>query len=423
MDLFFRDETAIAARKVEARQTSSHPQAASLQLDWHVRCREAFLSLYITRFSHSCTSLPKLYAEALNTGPLARSCDAVSLAFAAFEFNSDEVREIATKKYVLAVRSVCRALKDVQLSLGDEILQSVLLLDLYEKMMNRGPPNPQSSWVSHIRGALTLVEARGNIDLSNAITRQLASRVMIAATISQGATQLPIPDALVALRMKLYRVPLDIDSNLIGLLLDLVNLRATIRNGTQEPNTIAQRARDLDNIVVRMEQRLPRAWVPYSVPNTDLHPRVYGSDYDIYPGHTAAQAQNMLRLLRLETHQIIRNHDNEAWHNTSETINAIARKICDSVPQFILPNAWPDGGEHFSALQRLRCVAMLTPLYTAAQLSTEQRMQAWVCDSMEYIAELGNLKIASDVASILRSGGDVEHWGICAMTGSYAMTA
>jgi hypothetical protein len=69
-------------------------------------------------------------------GPLTRSCDAVSLAFAVFEFNSDEVREIATEKYVLAIQSVCRALKDVQLSSGNEILQSVLLLDLHEKMMN-----------------------------------------------------------------------------------------------------------------------------------------------------------------------------------------------------------------------------------------------------------------------------------------------
>jgi hypothetical protein len=197
---------------------------------------------------------------------------------------------------------------------------------------------------------------------------------MIAATISQGATQLPIQDALVALRMKLYRLPLDIDSNLIELLLllDLVNLRATIRNGNKEPTAVAQKVRALDNIVVQMEQRLPRAWIPKSVPNTGLHPRVYGSNYHMYPDHTAAQAQNMLGLLRLQTHHIIRNHDNKAWHNASEKINAIARKICDSVPQFILPNAWPDGGEHFSALQRLRCVAMLIPLYTAAQLSTEQ---------------------------------------------------
>ncbi|KAL6406285.1 hypothetical protein AUP68_10456 [Ilyonectria robusta] len=120
-DLVFRDETDAAKNKVLARP-GQYPAEASgfllpmwgINLDMDTRCRETFFSLYVTGFSRSCTSLVPLYTQAPVIGHLACSVDAVSLAFMAVQFESQEVMSLANTRYVEAIQNLGQALRDLK---------------------------------------------------------------------------------------------------------------------------------------------------------------------------------------------------------------------------------------------------------------------------------------------------------------------
>lgn len=172
-DLVFRDETDAARHKVLAR-SGYYPAEASgcplpmwdLDLDMSTRCREIFFSLYVAGLSRSYTSLVPLYTQAPASGHLACSVDAVSLAFTAVQFETQELMSLANKRYVVAIQNLGQALQNPKVLESDEILQSVLLLDVYEKLSNR-KAHTAPSWMSHIQGAMSLVSARGSLNFSN----------------------------------------------------------------------------------------------------------------------------------------------------------------------------------------------------------------------------------------------------------------
>lgn len=148
-ELVIYDETGKTARKVLARHHQPHPPHSpqlgnSPQLAWDVRARHTFFSLYVERLSQNCTHLGSLYARASTIGQLASSVDALSLALVAFQFESLELMRLANSRYVGAIRGVGQALRNVQTAVSDETLQSVMLLDLYEKITNRNSRNSYS---------------------------------------------------------------------------------------------------------------------------------------------------------------------------------------------------------------------------------------------------------------------------------------
>ncbi|KAH7111120.1 hypothetical protein B0J11DRAFT_199548 [Dendryphion nanum] len=424
-DLVFRDETDATEQKVLARRPLPYPAKPAVApiLQWDVRARQAFFSLYVGGLTHNCASLIPLYAQASTVGHLTSSVDALSLALAAFQFDSGELMRLANERYVTAIQRLGRVLCNPHASASDETLQSVLLLDLYEKITNRDLRR-LSSWMSHIQGAMTLVGARGNKNYSSPMACQLASRVAVTLTISCGAATLPVPDGLMVLRRDLDGLILDAKWYFTAMLVDVVNLRADVRSDRLASRAeVAERASELGRRLATLEEKLPQSWQPKSVLTVGQDPRVFGRCYDIYPSHFITQVWNAIRTMRLEMNSMVRNHDCDSDTSASEAITCISRRICDTIPQFILPGAWPGNGEPFSPLQKLQCGTLLMPLYLAAQLSTDVHMRDWIIHSIDYIAEMGNMKIARDVSAILRSTPNVDYWIVYAMTGSYAVAA
>ncbi|KAH6972793.1 hypothetical protein BKA56DRAFT_592828 [Ilyonectria sp. MPI-CAGE-AT-0026] len=430
-DLVFRDETDAARHKVLAR-SGHYPAEAScfplplwgLSMDMGTCCRETFFSLYLTGFSHSYTSLVNLYTQAPAMGHLACSVDAVSLAFTAVQFESQEIMSFAKKRYVAAIHNLGQALRDPKALESDEILQSVLVLDVYEKLSNR-EAHTRPSWMSHIQGAISLVAARGSLNFSNPIACQLTRSVVTTLIMSCGAATVSVPEPIMSLRKELDISVVDKKWDFMGILFQIVNLRADVHhNGSASGTKVVEKAREIDRNLVNLEETLPEFWKPVVVLAADNHGlQLLDGQYDVYPSHFATQLWNTLRAMRLEMAKIIKDYHQSSEPDASETINRISRQICHTVPQFILPGARPDNAEPFSSIQKLHCRTLLAPLYLAACVSTDKHIQEWICHSIDYMAEKGNMRVAKDIADMLRSRSDIDYWTIWAMTGCYAMTA
>lgn len=244
-------------------------------------------------------------------------------------------------------------------------------------------------------------------------------------TISCGAAKVFVPESILSLRKELDVLFVDNKWDFMGILLDIVNLRAEVHHdGGGGGTRVVEKAKEIDENLVSLEEKLPEFWKAVPVLATVNHgPRLLDGQYDVYPNHFATQVWNALRAMRLEMTKIIRDHHRSSEADASETINRISRRICHTVPQFILPGARPDNAEPFSPIQKLQCRTLLAPLYAAACVSTDKHIQEWICNSIDYMAEKGNIRVAKDIADILRTRSDVDYWTIWAMTGCYAMTA
>ncbi|KAJ5904842.1 uncharacterized protein N7473_001758 [Penicillium subrubescens] len=420
--LLIHDETGSTQRKVLARQNSPHGLPPVLQLGWVVRARDTFFSLYVFGLSRSYHALAPLYDQATSSGHLSSCVDAVSLAFVSFQCGSPAVLYMARQKYVDGIRKVGQALQDPTTSLSDETLQSVLLLDLYEKMVNRNP-HSLPSWTSHIRGAMSLVKARGARNFSSPIACQLSFRLSMTLPISYGLANLLMPKGSMGLMRELDPYITGIKKDFTALAADTFRLKCNIAHGRVSSSEAVQMARGIHSRLVALEAAFPPSWMPRSVICAD--PRILGVRLDIYPDHFAAQLWNAVRFHRLATDDIIQTNssgDSCVTKDAFQDIAVVVEQICAMVPQFILPGLWPDNEMPFSPLQRLRCCTILAPLYIAGQLSNDLVIKNWAVQTLESIADIGNLRIAREVATLLASAR-TDYWLVYAMSGSYAFAA
>ncbi|RSM00615.1 hypothetical protein CEP52_009006 [Fusarium oligoseptatum] len=372
-ELAIRDETRSTTQKVLARHAPAR-LTTTPQLSWDMVSRNAFLCLYIDQYSYGFDALASLLATAPASGHLQASVDAVGLAFMALHVNRPDLTPLTNRKYLVAIRAVRNAIGISQelasngapRTANDEILQSVLLLDLYEKLTIHQGQGLPGSWLSHLQGALGVVQARPSTDFRNSTTCQLAGRTVIALTISCGAAGVPIPEALQEVRQDLDRYIRNSKWTFISLLMTIVNLRARMRSNLLASDEILKQAYELQDQLALAESKVPRSWRPHRV---NSHQKlIFDHYYDVYPSHYATQVFNAFRILRLEMCSIIRNlHPNSS---IAETIDQLTRDICAAVPQFILPEARPENTMPFSPLQMLECRGILTALYAAGQITT-----------------------------------------------------
>lgn len=430
----FHDETLTTAQKALARQAHARASTttAPSHLTWENQSRIAFLSLYVGQLSRSFDSLPSLLVQSPADGHLHASVNAASLALMAFQLSYPGLTHLASLRYVDAIRSLRLALHSSELSAGtDEILQTVLLLDLYEKITNRGAQH-RGAWMTHAQGALDMVNSRASDDFSSPVTCQLANRVATAVIISCGTAGVPVPDTIGTLRQGLSCYVRDTKWSLTGLVVNVVNLRADMRSAASTPGSRdstagnLRRAKELDENLAFLAGNMTRFWKPQRVLAKTNDPLVFGRYYDLYRTQFATQVSNAIRMMRLEMCSIICSLDPEEQADlhspSSKTIDDMTRQICAAVPQFLLPEARPDNTLPLSPLQKLQCCTSLTPLYASAQLTRDSHLRDWILQCVAHMAENG-VKIAQDVHRMLRLAPEVDYWTVYAMVGSYAIAA
>jgi len=426
-ELIVRDETMQTKQKALARRaglSSSSPQ--TLQLSWDVRARGVFFSDYVFGFSRSCDVLAPLLEQAPATGHLAASVDAVSVAFMSFRTNAPLLRQLAKEKYVTALQKLGQALRFHEVSATDETLQSVLLLDLYEKLVNKDPVS-SVAWMSHVVGAISLIKSCGDRFIATQTGRRLATRLAMTLAISCGAARLRIPDALISLRKDLSSCVGDTKWDFTAIVVDVVNLQADNASfPTSSSVEIAGRAKELDAQLESLETTLSTFWAPRSV-SMSAHPLLFGSTYDIYQDHFVTQVRNAFRTVRLMLNSIIQKHCPPELsiprNDATEAIKVLSEQICAAVTPFILSEDRQGNEARFSSLQTLQCYTLIPPLYIAGQLSSSHALREWAMHIMNHMAEAGRMKIAKDVANILRFTPEVDYWQIYSMVGCYALAA
>lgn len=335
-----------------------------------------------------------------------------------------DLHQHATRRYLNAIQILRAELNSSQLlakhMVSNTILQSVLLLDLYEKIVvhrNVERSIQPGSWLSHVSGALHLVQIRPTDGFSDPVTVQLAMRTAFALTISCGAAGIQVPKALSALQRDLDHHIRSPKWTLIDVLSAIINLRADIRASHLRPDELFQRAQKLDMRLRLGESNMPHSWKPRRISADNA--MILNGYYDLYPCHCADQVFNAFRIIRLDLNRIICKLN--LGSSASQTILESTQDICAPVPQFILSTTRAESTLPLSPLQILQCNESLTPLCVAAQMTSEPRIRTWILQTLGHMGDNG-VKLATYVTHVLLSAPETDDWRVFTMFGSCGIT-
>ena len=386
-------------------------------------------------FSKTYDVLEPLYQRSAPDRPLNASLDAVSLAFLSFQFDCTQALRLSRDKYLSALPLLNKALRTPESAASDATLLAVLLLDLYEKITNN---NPRSigSWMSHINGALALVDMRKEPPFQDYTGIRLSARLSTNLLISCVSANSPVPPALVKLRADLEPF-LNVDDpkwRISGLVAKYANLKGAIQDGCLHSSDIIARAVELDCEFMLLAKYMPPRWLYNTIHLEESSDRVFERHYDTYPDHMIAQGWNVLRVMRVLLNDMIRveyaSRGTRPFNNTSSypssssltgCIDDLAKEICASVPQFAKYN--PRIKLHRTT-QKLRCYTLLFPLYVAGlHASDATRIKPWIVNQLRLISKEMSIRNASVIADLLEGDKGICSWDVYAALGSYAFAA
>ena len=430
------NETERTKQKALSRVLPPVPHTLSNTID--DRARNAFFSHYVSGFSKTYDVLEPLYQRSAPDRPLSASVDAVSLAFLAFQFDCTQASHLSRDKYLSALPLLNKALRTPESATSDSTLLAVLLLDLYEKITNN---NPRSigSWMSHINGALALVDMRKEPLLQDYTGIRLSARLSTNLLISCVSANSPVPPALVKLRADLEPF-LNIDDpkwRISGLVVRYANLKGAIQDGCIHSSDIITRATDLDCEFMLLAKDMPPRWLYNTTHLQESSDRVFEQHYDTYPDHMIAQGWNVLRVMRVLLNDMIRveyaSRGTKSFNNTSlyrssssltVCIDDIAKEVCASVPQFTNHEKTIPRIKVHCTTQRLRCYTLLFPLYVAGlHASAATRIKPWIVNQLRFMSKEMSIRNASVIADVLERDEGICPWDVYAVLGSYAFAA
>ena len=415
------------------RKPKGIPQPPSVAIDH--KARAAFFTYYVNGFAKTYDVLESFYVGSSLHTYLAASVDAVSLAFLSFQFHHPEVFCLARERYSKALPLVNSALGSPTTVKSDSTLLAVLLLDLYEKLSSNITSSAES-WMSHMNGALALIQMRGEQQYHHYAGIRLSARLTTNLLISCVAANTAVPPQLVNVRAELEQFidKSDPKWQLSSLVVKYANFRAAIRNESLLKSDIVTNAIALDVELNTLEKSMPDTWHYIRTCIDAPSERVLEKHFDTYQDHIITQTWNVLRIMRIFLIDIIRTYRDEGTSGSGEkgvplmdsdpwtlSMLSLSRDICATVPQFTIVH--PDIRE-IPAIQALRCHTLLFPLYVAGLHAAPQaNIKPWVIQQLRFLAsEMGILR-ATIVADILESGTLIGPFDVYVMLGSYATAA
>ncbi|KAF4893620.1 hypothetical protein CGCF415_v012578 [Colletotrichum fructicola] len=425
-----RDESRSVERKVVTQRDGVIPglqsQPTGLELGWDTRARYAFFSTYIGGFTRSMGEVTHHYRTATACDHLSASVEAASLAYMGTQLGSAHLLALANSSYVKAIQRLSRSLNDLSSEGAEEALQSVLLLDMYEKMVHRDPQNSQA-WKSHSQGGLTLLHSRATTILSSPTGRQVAARLVTAVIVTCATVGINTSKELASVRRNIGYHVNSPKWSFLGILNRVSNLHFDFKAGRISERNFIIRAKSLDDQLVTLEATVPSTWRPLLIPVTGGNPHVLGTYYHLYPDHYTTQVTNALRTMRLILYIIVKRYTADGSYTQDsafkKTIRDIAHHICASVPQFTLPRVCETNTLPFSPVQQLQCRTFLAPLYLVHQVSEDDSVKQWVKNCLANMWQSGGLKTAKDIAEVMDTEPNLDYWSVFATTGSYAFAA
>ena len=263
------------------------------------RARNVFLSHYVSGFFKSFNILSFLHKQYPLDRHLAASFDAVSLAFFSLQFDCSQASLVAVQKYSHALPLVNKALKSPDSASSNSTLVAVLLLDLFEKIINNNPRSTQS-WMSHVNGALVLIKLRDKKQFQNSLGLGLSVRLSTNFLISCVAANSPVPSALISLRSDLepFLNKDDPKWQVSGLVVRYANLRGAIQSECLSSSDIITCATEIDHEFMVLGENMPSTWHYKTEYLGEPSKLSLEPHFDTYPDHFVTQTWNVLRIMR-----------------------------------------------------------------------------------------------------------------------------
>ena len=431
-----RNETDTTKQKALSRAFMPIPRTLAATI--YDRARNAFFTHYVSGFSKTYDVLEFLYKQSPADRPLIASVDAVSLAFFSFHFDCQQASHVSREKYLSALPLLRKALQTPGFATSDSTLLAVLLLDLYEKITNNNPRSIGSR-MSHINGALALVDLREKPPLQDYTGLRLSARLSTSLLISCVSAKCPVPPVLVKLRSDLepFLNKEDPKWRISGLVVEYANLKGAVQDGCLRSSNVIALAQELDLEFVLLAKHMPSNWLYSTTYLEKASERVFEQRYDTYSDHLTTQGWNVLRIMRILLHDMIRakyaSRGTKSLNSPSSRcdpstansrIDDIAKEICATAPQFTGNGKTTPRSKTYCTTQRLQCYTLLFPLYVAAlYASSTTQIKPWVIKQLRFMSDEMGIRNASLVREILERDEGVCPWDVYAVLGSYAFAA
>lgn len=293
--------------------------------------------------------------------------------------------------------------------------------------------------MSHINGALALVELREKSLLQDYTARRLSARLSTNLLISCVSANCPVPPELIKLRSDLepFMNKEDPKWQISGLVVKYSNLNGAIQDGFLPNSEIVARAAELDLDFLSLANHMASTWCYTTTYLEDASERVFEKWYDTYTDHFTTQGWNVLRVMRILLSDITRkqhaSRDLGSSKNLSssrnlyvatDSIDEMAKDICGTVPQFTGYKSTIPRTKDYCTTQRLRCYTLLFPLYVAGlYASSATQIKPWIVKQLRFMSGEMGIRNASVVADIFERGERACPWDVYAMLGSYAFAA
>jgi hypothetical protein len=409
------------------------------------RAKDLFYYNYVIGKSQPLDFLQPYYDKCPSGADnLLESIDAVSLACLNFQKRTVSAHWEAQRHYVSALRLTRSALDDPNDARNDSTILSVMLLDMYEKIVNSGLDHGEA-WATHINAALALVKLRGDNQFHDIAGLRILIRLSINAEINCSVGERPIPSQLLDLRRTLAAYipkPINPKWRQNELMQEYMGLRQRMKDGTISDLEAVRIIRDIDAKLLASTKDFGPHWCQKAVYVQHKSRHHFEAYHHAYESEESARMWNLVRLERILLNEVIWSHSralsSQERDMTCQIINDMAREICTTVPQFIHGIALPislmtstvDGVSLDKAkkpkvepngAQQLACYSLIYPLYIAARSPlVSQDIRDWIIGELRFMADFHGIENAAKVVKILKEKGAGNILHVYKILGSYA---
>jgi hypothetical protein len=420
-----RTKALARATLAQSLQSAYHPIVRYLPHDLQVLSREMFFAHYVSDFSHTWGFLVTYLGPTIAPEHLSLGIDAVSLAFLSHQVSSPTAKEMATRKYVQALKKINQTLQDPTTMSKMSTFEGALLLDLFEKMMNPAS-GMRASRHAHLEGALTLLRLRGVTSFHGGSEIRALLSLSQNAMICSMSSGRSIPNEVQEIR---NHAALVVDTSypkwrLGDCILEVNSLPIAI-SLQQRVTKLACLDRKIE--IVGLEARPAWSYERKFVSGHDkrvLVPDGFFPLYDVYPNRMITQMWNVLRITRIQLcEDIIESsatlQDAKSIAERERAKQAVVdmiREICASCPQmtncdYVARHKVVPGLPHTHTMSHILDVyILLFSLYVVGwSRNCPREARGWALGQLEHIREHFGIREAGMILEILREQKTEEH--------------
>lgn len=451
-----RDETTAVQQMVTRRARAAPPTIQSLQLSLCHQAKEVFFQNYVVGETKGYSFMGQYYSPSAKEEHLIKSIDAVSLAYLNYQKRCERAQAEARLQYVDAIKLTSKALQSPDLARKDSTMLSIMLLDLYEKITSK-EPEYDGAWAAHIKGALSLVQLRGEEQYRNPDGLRMLVRLSINILISCVASDRAVPEEVVALMAAVtsrFAEPSDPKRRESELMVEYARLKSQVKQNLLSDDQIVRAAMNLDTQFLAISRQLTSSSQFKTVYVDEKSAHHYEAYHYMYTDEHVGQMGNVLRLTRMLLCELIFSHcynppidpasgsGQSSLEYAANTIDQMSREICATLPQYIGDSSNFFHGDttrtdllpvtpiqdtrislarQANAKQYVPCYRLIFPLYIAAQSPTASKaIKEYAIQQLHFMADYHGIENALAVAKILESGEKRNPWNVYALLGSYA---